>query len=187
VVRARDGQVAGLCCKLRSDVVEPVWLLDDPVTAQWYLHLKRKPLPQGENALFCRRWRSVAEGESPSEVQAAAWLDLKRTYMELRPRLKRVYLTVRDLSAYAPVAQRLGFEVLTGYEVELEGTVYHSAMLDFGPASVDGWLADLAAAELGVQRDPELLDVEARELVLEDRRVGLTRLEFGVMHYLAAR
>ncbi len=28
----------------------------------------------------------------------------------------------------------------------------HSAMLDFGPSSVDGWLADLVAEELGVER-----------------------------------
>lgn len=186
VVRARDGQVIGLCCKLQSDMVEPDWLLEDPVTAQWSLHLTRRPLAGGERALFCRRWLSLGEGELPSDVQAAIWLDLKRTYMELRPGLRRVYLTVRDLLTYAPVAQRLGFAVLRGQEVDLDGAVYHSAVLDFGPDSVDGWLADLAAAELGMQRTPDLLDVEARELVFEDRRVRLTPLEFDVMHYLLA-
>ncbi|ROO23775.1 hypothetical protein SAHL_16525 [Salinisphaera orenii YIM 95161] len=187
VVRAPEGRVIGLCCKLRSDAVEPTWLLDDPVTAEWYAHLRRKPMSRNEIALFCRRWLSEAEGDSPGEAQAAVWLDLKRTYMELRPELRRVYLVANDLAAYAQVAQRLGFEVLTERTVELDGRAYHSAVLDFGPASVDGWLAELAAAELGVRRSPELLDVDSRELVLEAGRVPLTPLEFGVMHHLLAR
>ena len=36
-------------------------------------------------------------------------------------------------------------------------------MLDFGPASVDGWLAGLVAAELGLEDEPGL-DDDAREL-----------------------
>lgn len=187
VVRSMEGCVVGLCCKLRSDRVEPVWGADDPVTTEWYAHLRRKPMARNEIALFCRRWLSEGEGDSPSEAQAAVWLDLKRTYMELRPDLRRVYLVARDLPAYASVAQRLGFEVLTERTVSLDGNHYHSAVLDFGPASVDGWLAELAAAELGVQHVTDLLDVDARELVLEDNRVSLTPLEFGVMHHLQAR
>ncbi|MBS9402625.1 winged helix-turn-helix domain-containing protein [Halomonas sp. TRM85114] len=187
VVRGRKGRVAGVCCKLRSDTAEPAWLLEDPITAQWFRHLEQWPMPRGAIALLCRRWLSVDEGDSPSDVQAAVWLDLKRIYMTLRPRLRRVYLTVCDLSAYASVAERLGFEVLSDREVDLNGVTYHSVVLDFGPASVDGWLSDIAAAELGIHHGQELLDVEARELVLEEDRVALTPLEFGVTRYLAAR
>lgn len=187
VVRSTEGRVIGLCCKLRADRVEPTWVLDDPVTAEWYKHLRRRPMASNEIALFCRRWLSESEGDSPSEAQAAVWLDLKRTYMELRPDVRRVYLVAHDLPAYASVAQRLGFEVLTEQTVSLDGREYHSAVLDFGPASVDGWLAELAAAELGVHQAPDLLDVDARELVLEDGRMSLTPLEFGVMHHLQAR
>lgn len=187
VVRDRVGQVVGLYCKLRSDLVEPRWLSDDPVTASWCDHLRCNPLPDDHIALFCRRWLASTEGDSPGEVQAAVWLDLKRHYMELRPRLRRVYLLVRDLSAYAPVAQRLGLVALTGRELSLDGAVYHTAMLDFGVGSVDGWLAALAASELGVQSAVDLLDLEARELVMGTGRVSLTPLEFGVMQLLAAR
>jgi len=94
---------------------------------------------------------------------------------------------LRVLGGHSQVAQRLGFEVLAGRQVELDGTSYPSAMLDFGPNSVDGWLADLAAAELGVKRAPALLDVEARELVLAEGPVSLTPLEFGVMQHLVVR
>lgn len=184
IVRGVTGEVEGLYCKLRSDQVEPSWLLNDPVTAQWYSHLEQSPMRSGEVALFCRRWLSLNEGDSPSEIQAAIWLDLKRSYMELRPGLRRVYLTATDLGAYQQVAQRLGFEVLGGWEVELDGLCYPSAILDFGPASVDGWLAELAAAELGIKRDPVLLNVEARQLMLAEGSVALTPLEFGVMRYL---
>ncbi len=187
VVRGRDGAVVGLCCKLLADAVDPAWLAEDPVTVQWCRHLGQQPLAHGERALLCRRWLSLAEGEAPCEVQAAIWLDLKRSYMELRPDLRRVYLTVSDLAAYAPVAQRLGFTVLAEQAARLDGATYHSAMLDFGPGSVDGWLAELAAAELGIPRSPELLDPEARELVLEAGRVALTPLEFDLLHYLLAR
>jgi DNA-binding response OmpR family regulator len=59
-------------------------------------------------------------------------------------------------------------------------------MLDFGPSSVDGWLARLVGNELGLSAD-ELLDSEARQLVIDGGRVSLTRLEFGVMDYLIRR
>lgn len=187
MVRDEQGQVAGFYCRLRSDRLEPAWLLDDPVTEQWFSHLRQHPMPRGEIALFCRRWLSLDDGDSPGGVQAAVWLDLKRTYMELRPRLRRVYLTVRDLPAYQSVARKLGFEVLSDHAVDMDGHTYHSAVLDFGPSSVDGWLTDLAAAELGVVKASALLDAEARELVLDEGRVALTPLEFGVMSHLEAR
>ena len=40
--------------------------------------------------------------------------------------------------------------------------------------------------KLGVPSD-DILDTDARELVVDDRRVGLTPLEFAVMHYLHQR
>lgn len=187
VVRGHDSQVIGTCCTLDSDKVEPAWLMEDPVTREWLRHMQLHPLPQQQKALFCRRWLSLDEGEAPSDSQAAMWLDLKRSYMEMRPGLRRVYLTVCDLATYAPVALQLGFQPLEVQEVTLDGQAYHSAVLDFGPASVDGWLAGLAAAELGIQRHASVLDIEARELVLGDRRVSLTPLEFGVMDHLLDR
>ena len=99
----------------------------------------------------------------------------------MRPRLRRVYITLRDLGLYGPVAQRLHFQPMTG-ETDLSGTLYSHAMLDFGPSSVDGWLAVLGAAELGVEE--EMLDAEAHEVLLDGKRVKLTKLEFEVFQYL---
>ena len=132
--------------------------------------------------LFNRRWLSEGEGELPSGVQAAGWLDIKRVYMELRPELRRLYTTVRDIATYAPIVTPLGFVPLPD-AVQLDGVTYHSAMLDFGPSSVDGWLAKLAARELLIEED-SILDPVERQLVLDGQRADLTRLEFEVLNYL---
>ena len=182
VARDRKGLVAGFYCAFDSAVharLNP----DDPIVRAWLGHLDQQPLPRQQRALLFRRWLSAKDGEAPSAVQAACWIDLKRKYLELRPHGRRVYLTLRDLTPYAAVAQKLGFQVLLDRGVHADGDSYSTAMLDFGPASVDGWLARLVASELEIENDG-LLDAAARELVLNGRRVTLTKLEFGVLEYL---
>jgi hypothetical protein len=184
VARDRKGVVAGFYCAFDPRAIRSQAYRDDPVVRTWLNHLEDHPIPRKQRAFFLRRWLSQTEGEGPSAVQAACWLDVKRKYLEMRPDLRRVYLALRDLGPYAPAAVKLGFQVLadTGDEAE----VYHTAMLDFGPASVDGWLARLVAAELGVE-EGGILDSAARELVIDGRRVGLTRLEFGVIELRCRR
>jgi hypothetical protein len=185
VARDRMGSVAGFYCVFDPASVPARLCHEDPVTRGWLDHLDRQPMPRQHRALFLRRWLSAEEGEAPSAAQAACWVDVKRKYLELRPNLRRVYLMLRNLTPYAAAAQKLGFRVLAeGKQQGHDG--HHSAMLDFGPSSVDGWLAGLVAAELGVEEDG-LLDCAARELVLDGRRVALTRLEFGVMEFLHTR
>jgi hypothetical protein len=103
--------------------------------------------------------------------------------MQLRPNLRRIYMVVRDMETYGPVAHQLGHRPLPDGVVELDGATYHSAMLDFGPSSIDGWLLMMVGAELGVEEEG-LLDRDSRQLVVEGTRVKLTPLEFRVMDYL---
>jgi uncharacterized protein (DUF934 family) len=186
VVRDHTGRTAGFYCLSDSTSLPESLLGQDAVARGWRDHLNQDPLPKNETALFLRRWLSEEEGERPSAIQAAAWLDIKRTYLALRPKLRRVYLVLQDIAPYAAVAQTLGFAPLPSAIFSLDQRAYATAILDFGPASVDGWLARLVAAELGVPAS-EMLDVEARELVIGDSRVRLTRLEFSVLHYLRER
>jgi AAA ATPase domain len=186
VARDRKGTVAGFYCAFDPRAIRAQAYGEDPVVRSWLNHLEDHPIPRKQRVFFLRRWLSLREGEAPSAVQAACWLDVKRRYLEMRPDLRRVYLTVRDLAPYALAAVKLGFQVLADATVHAESEAYQSAMLDFGPASVDGWLARLVAAELGVE-EGGLLDSAARELVIDGRRVGLTKLEFGVMEYLTRR
>jgi hypothetical protein len=50
-------------------------------------------VPKGQRALFYRYWMTAEHGQDLSPVQAACWLDIKRTYTELRPALRRLYAT----------------------------------------------------------------------------------------------
>lgn len=151
VVRGEDGSIVGYYCCFDPDTVEPDDLQEDPILKVWWHHVNTNPAPGNQSVLFLRRWLSREHGEAPSPVQAACWLDIKRTYMELRPQIRRVYLTVVDLPTYAPVATKLGFNPISEAAMELDGMTYHTAMLDFGPSSVDGWLTHLVADELGIE------------------------------------
>ena len=130
----------GFYCMFDPHVVGSEQRTRDPLFDAWLDHLEANPVPEGQVVLFIRRWLGVDDGEHPSGVQAACWLDIKRSYMELRPRLRRVYLTVREFAPYAAVAQELGFRPIEEASVVLDGDTYYSAALDSGPESVDGWL-----------------------------------------------
>ncbi len=183
LVRDAENSVVGFYCAAEPAQLDPSWMQFDPVARVWLEHLQRAP--GKPDALFLRRWLSTELGERPGAVQAAAWVDVKRTYLELRPQLRRVYLTLADLGPYAAVATELGFEVLGDDTIAIDDTPYFSAVLDFGPGSVDGWIVNLLAAELGIS-DDQLLDATARELILGEERIPLTPLEFGVVSMLQA-
>jgi len=186
VIRDRDGRVAGFYIILESTSEYAALMQKDPFFRNWLRHLQENPVPERQKVLFCRRWLAEEQGELPSPVQAASWLDLKRLYMEMRSSLRRLYCTAINADVYGPVLVKLGFQLLPQAAVELDGHTYHTAMLDFGPGLVNGWMAGHVRAELGV-REEELLNYDARELILAGQRVALTPLEFGVMAYLYDR
>ena len=186
VIRDTTGTIVGFYCVAKPDDLDSSWMHSDPVVRNWQFHLNLKGRSARKPALFLRRWLSRDEGEAPSAVQAAAWIDIKRTYLELRPALRLVYLALQDIGPYGPVATRLGFTVLEELTASLNDTQYYTAMLDFGPGSVDGWICNLLAVELGIT-DDRLLDVAARELVLNGSRIPLTPLEFSLVSMLESR
>jgi hypothetical protein len=188
IVRDQHGVLTGFYAlfEAASSDIDAASMEADPVLRSWLAHLRRSPVAADERVLFCPRWLSAANGEAPSPEQGAIWIDMKRSYTEMRPRLRRIYMPLIDIATYGPIAGGLGFRVLEDASVCLDGRTYHTAMLDFGPQSVDGWLAGLVAAELGID-DEQMLDAEARELVLGGRRVALTRREFAVMQLLSER
>ncbi len=149
-------------------------------------HLKAHPVPQGQTVLITRRWLSRKEGELPSATQGAFWLDYKRLYMAFKPSMLRIYLVIKQPSAYQEVMQVLGFKEATNTYVEIEATGYHCMANDMGPRSVDGWLTGLAQRELGVEQRFSL-QIESRQLLVDEQILDLTPLEFGVAQCLLAR
>ena len=155
VARTAQHRVAGVHITFEPSRVDQALLREDPVTAAWCAHLDANPVLPHERVLFGRRWLTREIGEGLSPVQAACWLDFKRLYMEMRPNLRRVYAPVIDIGCFAPLVTPLGFLPIAEAQVALSGTTYHTAMLDFGPTSVDGWLSRVVGLELAAESDAQ--------------------------------
>ena len=183
VVRDRDGEVTGFFSLLSTEHIRRPRTFADPIVAGWAQHLRDNPVPKGQVVLGLRRWLDAERGELPCASQAACWLDVKRAYMALRPALRRIYVVVHDVPTYWPVVEKLGFRPIAEDVTEIGGVTYASVALDFGPGSVDGWLARLVGAELGIDDEPAG-DAGARELAVRGRQVALTPLEFGLFEHL---
>jgi hypothetical protein len=179
------GVVGGFYAMFLRSESDATLIDEDPLTRGWQAHLTANPLPRDQTALFIRYMLAESDGEMPSAARAACLIDVKRTYMALRPRLRRVYLAQRPpaQAAYQAMTDQLGF-VSCGTAWMDE--TYHLNVNDFGAESVDGWLAGLVAAELGIEPD-RILDKASHELVLGPRRLPLTRLEFSLLEYLVDR
>jgi DNA-binding winged helix-turn-helix (wHTH) protein len=186
VARSPGGGVEGFYTLIDAADTAVARLRIDTAVARFMRDIAECPLAAGQSALLLRRWLSLGEGEGPSAVQAACWLDIKRHYMERRPELRRVYMALAEFGPYAAAANTLGIAALPD-RVPIGNRSMQTAMLDMGPGSVDGWLSRLAATELGVALQDCLLDKVSRALRVNGQLVALTRREFDVMAYLAAR
>jgi hypothetical protein len=184
IVRDADGAVAGFTLYFDPATVPGRWLDEDPICAVLAHHLRRQRMPGPGRSLIYRGQLDRDRGDAPGGVQAACWLDIKRAYMELRPHLRTVYAGVYDLETYGPIAAPLGFTVTE--PARIDERTFFPTILEFGPGSVDAWLARIAASELGIA-DEELLDAENRQMVLDGERIDLTPLEFGVLRLLIDR
>lgn len=183
VVRSPEGKVVAFYCMAELSDLSNNVIDKDPLLKSWLDHIKSNPIATAERVLFLRRWLAMDEGEAPSSGQAACWLDVKRAYMELRPQLRRVYLTLIDLVPYAPVAVQLGFKHLTELATQLGDNQYQTALLDFGPKSVDGWVSRLVGEEIESSTE-SVLDHKRQSLTIEGTEVSLTPLEYNLALYL---
>jgi hypothetical protein len=160
VARNGAGDVVGFACLVAPEDVSPRLIDRDARAAGWRAHIRRHPMPRDQRALYLR-WMV---GDFQAAI-AALVLDVTRTYMELRPALRRVYGRTEDLiGADGSCAMAMGYLPLD----DVEDTV----CMDFGPASVDGWLDELGARE---------------RLETDDDVPGLTPLEAQVLAYLRGR
>jgi hypothetical protein len=68
-------------------------------------------------------------------------LDVKRDHFTMRPHLGRLDFVVADPEPLMPALVTLGFAPLE-QPVVVGDVAFHLAALDFGPESIDGWLAN---------------------------------------------
>lgn len=158
------GAVAGFGCLAEPGDVSPRVIDGDPLASRWREHLRSDPIPRGQRALYLR-WST---GGTDMAALSAVLLDATRVYMEMRPELRRVYARGADLLGTDPSCA-----MIIGY-LPLENDP-DSVCMDFGPASVEGWLA-----ELGVRQ-------RLADEIEDTSPSGLTPLEAQVLAYLRAR
>ena len=173
----RDGAVGAILHLSEIGDLDPELVASDPVARAWHAHLAAVPPRSGDRVLTMRRWLGRDSGEMLSPAVGACWLDVKRAYMELRPRLSRLYSVMADPEALAPIFVPLGFAPI-GEPVDVAGVLQQPVWLDFGEGSVDGWLRRLVGAEI---------DAEEAALVpsADAPGAGLTAREIEVLVLLA--
>jgi DNA-binding CsgD family transcriptional regulator len=147
VVRDETGSAAAFSAVVDTALVDRAVLESDPVVAACLADMEAHELADDERVLIIRRSLSRNGGEIPGRELAGLWIDCKRLYLELRPKLKRAYIVFIDVDAMAPMLAPLGFTRVAG-RFEVAGHEFGILALDFGPRSVDGWLEHLIDVEL---------------------------------------
>jgi hypothetical protein len=184
--RSASEPFAGFLAITSSDALPDELAQTDPIFHQWTQHLHRNPLPPSQKAIFVREALANLSGEHPSKPLAAAWIEAKRLYIEMRPALGRTYTITRDLDLAMASLSPLGFRHEPRYDVELGGIRHHTLVLDFGLGSIEGWLSRHLEFELAADENP-LLDIRAHALRIDGTEIGLSKLEFAVIDFLSQR
>lgn len=179
VARARSGEVAGYNCLLQVEPSTTRLRFEDPVTRLWWEYLQANPIPHRQLALCLLRSLSAEEGDRAHPVQGPLLLDIKHTYLE-HPQT-RIVFSLDYTRDWIPFNEQLGFRLINW--VTLDGKDYYMSVNDFGPQLVPGWLSRLVDTGLGLTTAP-ILNIEARELVIENTHIGLTPLECRLLQCL---
>ncbi|HTI35613.1 MAG TPA: LuxR C-terminal-related transcriptional regulator [Miltoncostaea sp.] len=178
IARGPDGDVAAVLHLAEIGDLDAALVDSDPVARAWVAHMAAVPPNEGDRVLVMRRWLGRDSGELLSPAVGVCWLDVKRTYMELRPRLSRLYSAMADATALAPIFAPLGFAP-TGPPVDVGGDVQHPVWLDFGEGSVDGWLRRLVGGEITGEEEA------AAELAAGAAGARLSQREIEVLGLIA--
>ena len=197
VARDADGGVAAFSVTATMDDSAAL-ASEDPLVQAIADHLRDDPMPPGAGAVVLRWALGRRHGERPTPEVATLVTDLKRTYLQLRATLRRVYTVVVDWPAAAPVLRVMGFDRVT--EVAFGGSRFVLACLDFGPGGVDAWIGRHVLAEhagpvpaqplgLGARADrPPLFSLTAREQeVLALLAEGMTNAQLAEVLFISER
>ena len=135
VSRGPGGGVQAFSMVVEAAAVAPELRRDDPAASAMAADLQARPLRRGGRALLSRRMLTAERGAQPCPELALMIVDLKRTYLEMRPDLLRVYDTAYTDGPLAPMVRALGFAPVAG------GRSVDLWALEMPVGSVDAWIA----------------------------------------------
>ena len=189
VSRGPGGGVEAFSMVVEAAAVAPELRRNDPAAAAMAADLQARPLRRGGRALFNRLMLTSERGAQPCPELALMIVDLKRTYLEMRPHLLRVYAYAGG--PLAPMMRALGFApVAAGRSVDLWA-------LEMPDGSVDAWIAQHIELETSApvamvstadtSRQP-VASLSAREReVLAALADGLTNQELAERLFISER
>src|SRR5262249_9186594 len=120
VSRGPGGSVQAFKMVVEAAVMAPELRRDDPAASAMVADLQARPLRRGGRALLSRWMLTSERGAQLCPELALMVVDLKRTYLEMRPDLLRVYDTASADGPLAPTMSALGFALLVaGRSVDL--------------------------------------------------------------------
>jgi DNA-binding CsgD family transcriptional regulator len=189
VARGPDGGVEAFSMVVDTAAVAPELRRDDPAASAMAADLQARPLRRGGRALFNRLMLTSERGAQPCPELALMIVDLKRTYLEMRPDLMRVYTAEQADGPLAPMLRALGFTLVS------EGQSLDLWALDMPAGSVDAWIAGHIEMETSPRSamsttDPsrQLASLSAREReVLAALADGLTNQELAERLFISER
>lgn len=140
VARGAMGEVRAFSIVVEPGRLGAELIAADPVAAAVAEDLTRRPLRQPERSLFIRQCLTAELGPAPSPELALMIIDLKRTYLELRPALRRVHSIGDRANEVSAMMQALGFTTVSRPSIgEREWDLW---CLELPPGSVDAWVAE---------------------------------------------
>jgi DNA-binding CsgD family transcriptional regulator/ABC-type branched-subunit amino acid transport system ATPase component len=186
VSRGPDGSVQAFSMVVEAAAVAAELRADDPAASVMFADLRARPLRRGGRALLVRRMLHAERGLQPGPELALMIVDLKRTYLEMRPDLQRVYDTTDAASPLATMLQALGFTPVDGARsVDLW-------VLEMPIGSVDAWIARHIELETSTPSAdparPPVASLSAREReVLAALADGLTNQQLADRLFISER
>jgi DNA-binding CsgD family transcriptional regulator len=178
---------------VEAATVAPELRHDDPVVSVMDANLHARPLRRGGRALLVRRMLTSERGAQPCPELALMIVDLKRTYLEMRPDLLRVYDTTPADGPLAPMLRALGFALIAGARPGQDVDLW---ALQMPPGSVDAWIAGHIELETSVspvtqpmaESPQSVASLSAREReVLAALADGLTNQELAERLFISER
>ena len=145
VVRDPNEGFVGYFTIFSPDDVPAAAMRAQPVMQSWLRHLREDPIPKGQKVLFSHS-TLMRDGEGVSPPLAAALLDIKRLYMEMRPNLRRIYVNVINAPILDQVLRQLYFERLPAHTSRSARSLSSRTSTTSGRRrSMAGWAASSAA------------------------------------------